>query len=86
MTDNSATSTNYNEPAVADITELASRIDPDLAQRTVAKIMRALGHQFDWGSDTLDEIARTMPSHIDGVPDFCDQDDDAEKFWSNLPD
>lgn len=86
MTDTSATGATDSKPAIADIAELASWIDPELAQLTVARIMRALGRKLDWGPDTLAEIARVMPSNIDGVPDFCDQDYYIAEFWNDLPD
>ena len=86
MTDNSATGATDSKPAIADIAELASWIDPELAQLTVARIMRALGRKLDWGPDTLAEIAKVMPSDIDGVPDFCDQDYYVAEFWNDLPD
>lgn len=87
MTYDNANGATDSKPAIADIAELASWIDPELAQLTVAKIMRALGRKLDWGPDTLAEIARIMPSDIDGVPDFCgDQDYYVAEFWNYLPD
>ncbi|OHU47151.1 hypothetical protein BKG82_26195 [Mycobacteroides chelonae] len=68
------------------IKDIADRIDPRKAQLALAGVFVALGHEFDWSSDTFNEIADAVrPAHKDsGLPPIFDQDDDACEFWSQI--
>ena len=69
------------------IQSIAAQIPAGQAQIAVAKVMAALGCQFDWNSDTLDWVAEAIKPVADslrGVPDCMDQDDAAVEFWQSI--
>lgn len=68
------------------IKEVADRIDPRKAQLALAGVFVALGHEYDWSSDTFSEIADAVrPAHEGtGLPSVMDQDEDACEFWSQF--
>jgi len=67
------------------IQEIAAMIPPHEAQLAVAKVFVALGSQFDWNSDTLDQVAEGVAgAHPQGLPSVFDQDDEAVKFWDEV--
>lgn len=68
------------------IEDVARLIPADKAQLAIARVMAALGSQFDWNADTLDWVADAVRTfnRIGGLPTFIEQDDDAILFWQNL--
>lgn len=68
------------------LSEVAAKIDPNEARIAVAKVMAALGGQFDWNSDTLEWVADAVCGLAvrSGLPSVADQDDAAVEFWKNV--
>lgn len=69
------------------ITDIAARIPAGAAQLAVARVLVALGSEFDWNSDTLDGVVQAVgPCVPAGLPAVFDQDEDAIAFWQEVQD
>ena len=68
------------------IAEVAAKIDPDDARTAIARVMVALGSEFDWNSDTFDPIAGAVLGLAAraGLPSVADQDEAAIDFWQAI--
>ncbi|ORW08123.1 MULTISPECIES: hypothetical protein [Mycolicibacter] len=69
------------------IGSIAAMIPPHEAQLAVAKVLAALGGQFDWDSDTTANVADAVAhigQYLPGVPSYFNQNDEAVTFWQNL--
>ncbi|AZS12049.1 hypothetical protein SEA_ZETZY_79 [Mycobacterium phage Zetzy] len=67
------------------IRDIAALIPPDKAQLAVARVIAALGSQYDWNADTLDGVAEAVKSVVpEQVPSPFDQDDEAIEFWQEV--
>jgi len=68
------------------VTEVAAQIDPHEARIAVARVMAALGREFDWNSDTFEGIAVAVVGLAarSGLPSVADQDDGAIEFWQRI--
>lgn len=71
-----------------DINDVAAQIDPVKAQLAVARLCVALGREFDWSSDTFDDIAGALaPAVPETFPPIMGQDDGDDEsfaFWQNV--
>ncbi len=71
-----------------DINNIAAQIDPSKAQLAIARLCVALGREFDWNSDTFNDIAAAVrPAVPEGLPPIMGQDEDDEAafaFWRNV--
>ncbi|QGJ97362.1 hypothetical protein PBI_ISCA_82 [Mycobacterium phage Isca] len=67
------------------IEDIAALIPADKAQLAVARVIAALGSQFDWDSDTLDGVANAVKDVVPAeIPSPFDQDDEAIEFWQEV--